>query len=216
MKFQQWFGRWFLLVLKKVDFWCEQDICPFDHLNKKAFDWSNSGKMTSRNLKKSLRSKIMHHLDETLASSINSQHILDCKWKPIISDFLRFLSKFYSNWRITKVWKTSENLFLNTVNRAHSKIIYDNRVRMVKNSTSLGPASHPDVSLQHVRAKEGGKETTSIPFPWSLVVHHQSLVSRSLLLCKQRSAWGGGWFRTFSWCWPLAFLSHFLQDWWNF
>ena len=69
---------------------CKRKRCPFDHLNKKAFDWSNSGIMTRRNLKTSLRPKIMHHLDETLASSINSQHILDCKWKPIISDFQRF------------------------------------------------------------------------------------------------------------------------------
>ena len=41
------------------------------------------------------------------------------------------------------------------------------------------PASYPDVSLSSVRAKEGGKETTgepSVPFPWSLAVHHQSLV----------------------------------------
>ena len=68
----------------------------------------------------------MQHLDETLASGINSQHILDCKRKPIISDFQRFFIKSYSNWRITKGWKTSDNLFLNTVNRAHGKIIYDN------------------------------------------------------------------------------------------
>ena len=33
----------------------------------------------------------------------------------------------------------------------------------------------------------------SIPFPWSLAVHHQSLVSRSPLPCEKRSAWGGGW-----------------------
>ena len=128
-RFLVWTGIWGL---------CKKKRCPFDHLNKNAFDWSNSGIMTRRNLKKSLRPKIMHHLDETLVSSINSQHILDCKWKPIISDFQRFLSKFYSNWRITKVWKTSENLFLNTVNRGHIKIIYDNLVRMVENSTSLG------------------------------------------------------------------------------
>ena len=31
-----------------------------------------------------------------------------------------------------------------------------------------------------------------VPFPWSLVVHHQSLVSRSPLPCEKRSAWGGG------------------------
>ena len=66
------------------------------------------------------------------------KYLLDYKWKPIISYFQRFFSKSYSNWRITKGWKTSDNLFLNTVNRAHSKIIYDNLVRMVKNSTSLG------------------------------------------------------------------------------
>ena len=92
----------------------------------------------------------MHYLDETLASSINSQHILDCKWKPIISDFQRFFSKSYSNWCITKDWKTSENLFLNTVNRAHSKIIYDNLVRMVKMSISLG--SFPEIDLLHFLA----------------------------------------------------------------
>ena len=39
---------------------------------------------------------------------------------------------------------------------------------------------------ENVRAKEGGKEK-------SLAVHHQSLVSRSSLLCEKRSAWGGGW-----------------------
>ena len=66
------------------------------------------------------------------------KYLLDYKWKPIISYFQRFFSKSYSNWRITKGWKTSDNLFLNTVNRAHSKVIYDNLVRMVKNSTSLG------------------------------------------------------------------------------
>ena len=41
------------------------------------------------------------------------------------------------------------------------------------------PASYPDVSLSSVCTKEGGKETTgepSVPFPWSLAVHHQSLV----------------------------------------
>ena len=54
---------------------------------------------------------------------------------------------------------------------------------------------------ENVPAKEGGKETIgetslrlpSVPFPWSLAVHHQSLVSRSPLPCeKRRSAWGGG------------------------
>ena len=32
---------------------------------------------------------------------------------------------------------------------------------------------------ENVHAKEGRKETTgeTVPFPWSLVVHHQSLVS---------------------------------------
>lgn len=123
---------------------CKKKRCPFDHLNKKAFDWSNSGIMTRWNLTKCLR------LDETLASSIHSQHILDCKWKPIISDSQRFFSKSYSNWRITKGWKTSDNLFLNTVNRAHSKIIYDNLVRMVKKSTSLG--RFPGIDFWHFLA----------------------------------------------------------------
>ena len=32
---------------------------------------------------------------------------------------------------------------------------------------------------ENVRAKQGGKETTAetVPFPWSLAVHHQSLAS---------------------------------------
>ena len=46
---------------------------------------------------------------------------------------------------------------------------------------------------EKVRAKEGGKETTgetalrlpSVPFPWSLAVHHQSFVSRSPLPCEK-------------------------------
>ena len=59
---------------------------------------------------------------------------------------------------------------------------------MVTYKNDLGPASNPDVSLsldENVRAKEGGKETMgetalrlpSVPFPWSLAVHHQSLAS---------------------------------------
>ena len=40
---------------------------------------------------------------------------------------------------------------------------------------------------ENVRAKEGGK-VPSVPFPWSLAVLHQSLVSRSPLPCKKRSA----------------------------
>ena len=48
----------------------------------------------------------------------------------------------------------------------------------------LIPASYPDVSLSrwksaHKGRREGGKglRLPSVPFPWSLVVHHQSLVS---------------------------------------
>ena len=40
-------------------------------------------------------------------------------------------------------------------------------------------------------ARKGRREE---PFPWSLAVHHQSLVSRSPLPCEKRSAWGGGCF----------------------
>ena len=54
---------------------------------------------------------------------------------------------------------------------------------------------------ENVHAKEGGKETTgetshrllSVPFPWSLAIHHQSLAFRTRLPCENRSAWGGGW-----------------------
>ena len=58
-------------------------------------------------------------------------------------------------------------------------------------------ASYPHVSLsldENVRAKEGGKETTgetalrlpSVPFPWSLAVHHQSLASATLRKTKRQ------------------------------
>ena len=44
-------------------------------------------------------------------------------------------------------------------------------------------ASYPEVSLsldENVRVKKGGKETT-VPFPWSLAFHHQSLAFRARL-----------------------------------
>ena len=58
-------------------------------------------------------------------------------------------------------------------------------------------ASYPHVSLsldENVRAKDGGKETTgetalrlpSVPFPWSLAVHHQSLASATLRKTKRQ------------------------------
>ena len=56
------------------------------------------------------------------------------------------------------------------------------------------------------RARKGRREgdnalrLPSVPFPWSLAVHHQSLVSRSPLPCEKRSAWGGGWFSTLQNC----------------
>ena len=49
---------------------------------------------------------------------------------------------------------------------------------------------------ENVRAKEGGKETTgetalrlpSVPFPWSLAVHHQSLAFRARLYDEKNEA----------------------------
>ena len=60
-------------------------------------------------------------------------------------------------------------------------------------------ASYPDVSLsldENVRANEGGKETTgetvlrlpSVPFHWSLPVHHQSLAFRARLYDAKNEA----------------------------
>ena len=75
---------------------------------------------------------------------------------------------------------------------------------MVTYKNDLGPASNPDVSLslsldENVRAKEGGKETMgetalrlpSVPFPWSLAVHHQSLAStlRKTKRLRRRLTW---------------------------
>ena len=58
----------------------------------------------------------------------------------------------------------------------------DELLELIFNFTTVS-ASYPDVSLS--RAKEGGKETSgetvlrlpSVPFPWSLAAHHQSLAS---------------------------------------
>ena len=58
----------------------------------------------------------------------------------------------------------------------------DELLELIFNFTTVS-ASYPDVSL--ARAKEGGKETSgkkarrllSVPFPWSLAAHHQSLAS---------------------------------------
>ena len=59
------------------------------------------------------------------------------------------------------------------------------------------PASYPDVSLLvKMCAQREREEESSVPFPWSLAVHHQSLVSRSPLPCEKWSAWGGGWLFT--------------------
>ena len=49
---------------------------------------------------------------------------------------------------------------------------------------------------ENVRAKEGGKETTgetalrppSVPFPWSLAVHHQSFAFRARLYDEKNEA----------------------------
>ena len=41
---------------------------------------------------------------------------------------------------------------------------------------------------ENVRPKEGGKETTSVPFPWSLTVHHHSLACRARLYDAKNEA----------------------------
>ena len=41
---------------------------------------------------------------------------------------------------------------------------------------------------ENVRAKEGGKETPSVPFPWYLAVHHQPLAFRVRLYHAQNEA----------------------------
>ena len=66
------------------------------------------------------------------------------------------------------------------------------KVRFISEYYVTITASYPDVSL--ARAKEGGKETTgrlrlpSVPFPWSLAAHHQSLAStlRKMKRLKRR------------------------------
>ena len=55
-------------------------------------------------------------------------------------------------------------------------------------SLSLSPSLSPSLSLdENVRAKEGGKEP-SVPFPWSLTVHHKSLAFRARLYDAKNEA----------------------------
>ena len=70
-------------------------------------------------------------------------------------------------------------------------------------------ASYPDVSLlmkMCAQRKAGRRQRASVPFPWFLAVHHQSLVSRSPLPCKKRSAWGGGWLYQIFFKYQLSFV----------
>ena len=61
------------------------------------------------------------------------------------------------------------------------------------------PRTQTSLSLdENVRAKESGKKTTgelalrlpSVPFPWSLAVHHQSLAFRARLYHAKNEAPG--------------------------
>ena len=82
-------------------------------------------------------------------------------------------------------------------------------LRPVSNVVLLPSASYPDVSLlmkMCAQRKAGRRQhLPSVPFPWFLAVHHQSLVSRSPLPCKKRTAWGGG-------CYCRAKLARLQQD----
>ena len=60
--------------------------------------------------------------------------------------------------------------------------------RRLSLSLSLSPSLSPSLSLdENVRAKEGGKEP-SVPFPWSLTVHHKSLAFRARLYDAKNEA----------------------------
>ena len=56
----------------------------------------------------------------------------------------------------------------------------------------LVPASYPEVSLRCARKgrREGdnGRGLPSVPFPWSLAVHHQSLAFRARLCHAKNEA----------------------------
>ena len=55
------------------------------------------------------------------------------------------------------------------------------------------PLPRTQTSLSMCAQRKAGRRQPSVPFPWSLAVRHQSLVSRSPLPCEKRSGWGGGW-----------------------
>ena len=107
--------------------------------------------------------------------------------------------------RLESKWNTTYCVFPAQNIREQSNIwkgspVFPDGIVQTKNSvqiffndffdTSSGYLVPRRLSLdENVRAKEGGKETTSVPLPWSLTVR----VSRSPLRCEKRSTWGGGW-----------------------
>ena len=54
---------------------------------------------------------------------------------------------------------------------------------LVINKCVSSPASYPDVSLsmKMCAQRKAGRRQPSVPFPWSLAVHHQSLAFRACL-----------------------------------
>ena len=68
----------------------------------------------------------------------------------------------------------------------HSHLRQKARNHTLQSRQNLSPASYPDVSLlmKMCAQRKAGRRS----FPWSLAVHHQSLVSPSLLPSEKRSS----------------------------
>ena len=90
------------------------------------------------------------------------------------------------------VWKISLNSYLIGLNQ-----LYTDRARRSSREKDLNCLVLRRFPLdENVREKEGGKETTgetalrlpSVPFPWSLAVHHQSLAFCARLYDEKNEA----------------------------
>ena len=106
--------------------------------------------------------------------------------------------------RLESKWNTTYCVFPAQNIREQSNIwkgspVFPHGIVQTKNSvqiffndffdTSSGYLVPRRLSLdENVRAKEGGKETTSVPLPWSLTVHHQSLAFRARLYDAKNEA----------------------------
>ena len=135
--------------------------------------------------------------DLLMAMKRDCKDVLLSQVRPTAQQFLNsLLARIVSNFTLVRklAW-----VFITKKNRSkllvqnESKIIFSHfrtlDLSLPRTQTSLFWWKCPRKGR---REGDNGLRLPFVPFPWSLVVHHQSLVSRSPLPCEKRSAWGGG------------------------